>query len=181
MGYYDAIGALATFDASNQVSFSQAQLKHLVNEENLQRKERDELKNIEANTPLRVPLHEYLGQLSKTQLETASKNAGIILGHNLLGPYVPRHELEVLSANDFAAFFEKQQFGQGKSALDRVSMISSIDDSPSSATSQSTEDNQSHLLDEPSFKKALVCSTCKSRFSGPRKSSEYDNHRCLGM
>lgn len=126
MGYYDAICTLDTLDGAEQVSFTKNQLAFLVEEEIQQKKDRDELKPKDTVEGRRVPVHEYLGPLSPKQAEAAAF-AEYHWDHQLLGPYVPKSKLESLSANEFAAYFRKRQFEEGRKALERVSMVPAID------------------------------------------------------
>lgn len=181
MGYYDAIETLGIIDSSEQVSFSRNQLIHLAKEEIAERLQRDDMDSHDSNGSPRIPLHEFLGQLSNRQLEAAATYGEYDWDHSLLGPYVPRKNLEALSANDFAAFFMKKQFEDGKRALERVSLIPSSDFQTNGVPQSYANGSLGPSGEDTTYKKALVCSRCKARFNGPRKSSEFENHRCLGM
>lgn len=125
MGYYDAISALNVADGPEQVAFTKNQLVFLAKEEIQQRKDRDTLKKSDEVEGRRVPVHEYLGPLSTKQAEAAAF-AEYHWDHQLLGPYVPKSKLESLSATEFAAYFDKRQFEEGRRALERVSMVPAV-------------------------------------------------------
>lgn len=117
-GYYDILGALSTFEVSQEVSLTHEELTQLAQEAqkeseggDVQGKKTDgnsESGDADANDKddddERTPVHSYLG--GRVKVKEAAL-ASYDLGHTLLGGYVPQHQLESLSSIDFANYFRR--------------------------------------------------------------------------
>lgn len=204
--YYDIIGALSTFEVSQEVTLTNKELEQLTkeggNDAEDNESEEEEEEEQESDDDVRAPVHSYLG--GRVNVKEAAL-ASYDLGHTLLGGYVPQHQLESLSSVDFAHYFKRtleskealQVFDTFLPATSRTYMLPSTqaerdaklngtegaesNDTHSSNTAAAADDAASYeriLPDGKIVRKVVICKRCNRKFRGIDRMKQLKKHQC---
>ena len=192
--YYDVIGALSSFECSQEVTFNSEELTELTKQPKL------DIQDDKADNE-RIKVHSYLG--GKIDTKEASQ-AHYDLGHTLLGGYVPPHQLESLSSIDFAHYFNKtidceealKIYETFLPASSRQCMLLSTQHDieakakakaqaklekkqKTSGTDSNGNDDERVLPDGKIVRKVIICRRCNRKFRGADRMKQLKRHECI--
>ncbi|SMN20968.1 similar to Saccharomyces cerevisiae YBL006C LDB7 Component of the RSC chromatin remodeling complex [Maudiozyma saulgeensis] len=192
--YYEVIGALSSFETSQEVVLSNDELVELT-------KPKIDTQQKEASEE-RIPVHAYLG--GKVNMKEAA-HASYDLGHTLLGGYVPQRQLESLSSIDFAHYFDKtldcddalQIFDTFLPASARQCMLLSTQNeldirakakakaklerkqkAATAAADSANGTDERVLPDGKIVRKVIMCRRCNRKFRGEDRMKQLKRHEC---
>ncbi|CAB4255092.1 similar to Saccharomyces cerevisiae YBL006C LDB7 Component of the RSC chromatin remodeling complex [Maudiozyma barnettii] len=194
--YYEVIGALSSFETSQEVVLSHEELKQLT-----EQKDSTEQKKTLGDKE-RIPVHTYLG--SKVDMKEAA-HASYDLSHTILGGYVPQRQLESLSSVDFAHYFNRtldcdealQIYDIFLPASARQCMLLSTQNeidvrvkakakaklerkqkAAAAAADSANGTDERVLPDGKIVRKVIVCKRCNRKFRGEDRMKQLKKHEC---